>query len=234
MDWASSIIWINLSPAAGVLQRHLGGLWPQNLERWALNTPLFTFENMGVGTSALTLFLGSSLLLVLMLSYIKTGEWIPDKNKSVALWNREVLNTIINIYFDKNMPLCEEESYFVWVLLPDCPAGHYQGLSSAKFLIISLGGLHQSSRGFKMEYSSPQMGFGSSLLPPSFMSPHSNLQWSGSLAEQLIPPATLISQSGEWLVQLIPLLCIYPTNSFPLWCWDALGLNIFVDYRSTV
>ncbi|TWW71794.1 Jouberin Abelson helper integration site 1 protein -like protein [Takifugu flavidus] len=78
----------------------------------------------------------------------------------------------------------------------DCPAGHYQGLSSAKFLIISLGGLHQSGRGFKMEYSSPQMGFGSSLPPPSFMSPHSKLQWSGSLAEQLIPPATLITQSG--------------------------------------
>lgn len=66
-----------------------------------------------------------------------------------------------------------------------------------------------------MEYSSPQMGFGSSLPPPSFMSPHSKLQWSGSLAEQLIPPATLITQSGEWLVQLIPLLCIYPMNSFP-------------------
>lgn len=57
----------------------------------------------------------------------------------------------------------------------------------------------------------PQMGFGSSLPPPSFMSPHSKLQWSGSLSEQLTP----ITQSREWLVQLIPLLCLYPMFSLP-------------------
>ncbi|XP_056914507.1 jouberin isoform X2 [Takifugu flavidus] len=54
----------------------------------------------------------------------------------------------------------------------------------------------QDTLGRTLTSESGRMGFGSSLPPPSFMSPHSKLQWSGSLAEQLIPPATLITQSG--------------------------------------
>ncbi|XP_041828331.1 jouberin isoform X4 [Melanotaenia boesemani] len=43
------------------------------------------------------------------------------------------------------------------------------------------------------------MGLDASLPPPSLLSPHSKLQLSGSLAEQLIPQAALNTQNREWL-----------------------------------
>lgn len=69
------------------------------------------------------------------------------------------------------------------------------------------------------------MGFSASLPLPWLMSPHSKLQWSSSQAEQLIAPAPLIAQNREWLVQLIPLLCLFQ------WIASSVALRwIEVEY----
>ncbi|XP_041667936.1 jouberin [Cheilinus undulatus] len=67
--------------------------------------------------------------------------------------------------------------------------------SSASGYIYEQGKMGITSTGRSLTSGSGTTGLSASLPPPSFLSPHSKLQLSGSLAEQLIPQAALSTQN---------------------------------------
>uniref|UniRef100_A0A3P8SMM2 Abelson helper integration site 1 n=1 Tax=Amphiprion percula TaxID=161767 RepID=A0A3P8SMM2_AMPPE len=84
---------------------------------------------------------------------------------------------------------------------PDPPALQDTSASSAMDDFAHAARLALKMQSVKEQLDSVLTGLNASLPPPSLLSPHSKLQLSGSLAEQLIPQAALITQNREWLLQ---------------------------------
>lgn len=163
-----------------------------------------------------TLILFSNLLTSLFLSFLECWGRKCHKNKSVDCVS--IINCLAQHYrsaigFSDYPAFNSVFDHFTvhHALTRKLHQGPLKVFTKQKAVINSLPffKMNQSSMQLTSSFFSFKTGLNASLPPPSFLSPHSKLQLSGSLAEQLIPQAALSTQNREWLVQLITLLRVF-------------------------